>query len=252
MRSTMIIGNWKMNKSPIEARAYLQKLLPLIGDASSSICLSVPFIDIEACSKVARSSPINIGAQNVCEFENGPFTGEVSAQMVKSLGATFSLIGHSERRTYFNENSEILFKKVRLCLKHGLTVVFCFGETLKERQEGRALAVVTDQIKEVLSGLSAQEMEHIVLAYEPVWAIGTGQTASSEEAQKMHSACRSLLKDMWTEALAEKTLILYGGSVTDRNIENLLSQSDIDGALIGGASLDPDVFAKLCSIGMNR
>lgn len=245
MRPTVIIGNWKMNKSPNEAKSYVQRFIPFVEGCMTSVCLAVPHIYIEACAELCRQSSVQVGAQNVSEYANGAYTGEVSAQMVKEAKGAFSLVGHSERRRLFAESDDTLLRKVHLCLKHGLKVVFCFGETLAERQEGKTFSLLHSQIQNGLAGLSQEQMSHVMLAYEPVWAIGTGISATPEQAQEVHSACRALLQSVWGVDVAQKTPILYGGSVTEQSINELLSQSDVDGALVGGASLDPDVFGKI-------
>lgn len=245
MRPTLIIGNWKMNKSPGQAKAYLDSFLPYVESCLYSVYLAVPSVDLVICCENVKESPLHIGAQNVSEYENGAYTGEVSAQMLKEAGSFFSLVGHSERRRYFTESDSVLLKKVRLCLKYGLKVVFCFGETLEQRQAGDTLKVVFDQISKGLEGLTASEMAHVILAYEPVWAIGTGQTATVEQAQEVHRACREYVSKLWGKDRADTISILYGGSVTESTIKDLLMQHDIDGALVGGASLDPQVFARI-------
>ena len=245
MRQSIIAGNWKMFKTPLEAKEFLEAFKPLVASSRSRILLAVPFIDIPLAVQLVRGSNIEIGAQTVSEHDQGAFTGEVSAKMLKEVGVTFALVGHSERRQLFNETSSLVHKKLRKALENGLTPVLCFGETATEREQGRTKEVLQVQLSECLEGLTAQDLERVVLAYEPIWAIGTGKTATPDMAEEAHRDCRDFIKENWGSAVSDKLAILYGGSVKGDNIGSLMAQEDIDGALVGGASLDPMGFSQI-------
>lgn len=209
------------------------------------ILICPPFVYIPIFREITKGAPIYTGAQNVSYAEKGAYTGEVSAQMLKDIDVQYCIIGHSERRQYFNETDEMLIKKIEQLHKSGLKIIFCCGEILSEREAGNAFKVVEKQIKNVLSNFSEEIMKNIVIAYEPVWAIGTGVTASPEQAQEMHNFIRKTIKNIFNEDIANQTRILYGGSVTPENAANLFAMPDIDGGLVGGASLKIDSFLKI-------
>lgn len=231
-RKCLIIGNWKMYKTGKEAKDFFATFLPLLKKEAPSVACAVPFTAIQS----AENPTVLIGAQNMHDAEEGAFTGEISAKMLKDAGAEFVILGHSERRTLFHESNEFIQRKVERAVKAGIRVVLCVGETLQEREKGLTEKVLTTQLKECLHGISSLDL--IDIAYEPMWAIGTGKTATPEIAQAAHQHCRSVIG-------SESTRILYGGSVKLDSIRSLIAQKDIDGALVGGASLDPAGFAEL-------
>lgn len=233
----MIIGNWKMYKTAAEAREFILKLLPLIKDISRPVFLAVPFTALASSVEAAKGSQIIIGAQNMHDAPEGAFTGEISAGMLKEIGAEFVILGHSERRQFFHETNEWINRKVKRALKEKLKAILCIGESAQQREDGKTREVLSHQLKESLQGLTERERESLVVAYEPVWAIGTGKTATPDMAQETHAFCRTLL--------SKKIPILYGGSVKPENIVDLMKEPDIDGALVGGASLNVDSFAKI-------
>lgn len=233
LRKKLAIGNWKMHKTAQEAEHYVRALQGLISSDSGPF-LAVPFTAIQGAAQAANGSKIRIGAQNMHEAKEGAFTGEISAEMLKASGASFVLLGHSERRNLFGETDEKVHQKLVRALQVGLIPVVCVGEKLEERQHGKTEAVLRRQIEAALLGV---DPEKIVLAYEPVWAIGTGKSASAEMAQDTHAFCRTIV--------GAKTPILYGGSVQIDNVSSFCSQTDIDGVLVGGASLHPENFAQI-------
>jgi len=245
MRRPFIAGNWKMYKTPAETKVFFKQFLPLIAKADIEIGVCPPFIDIEAAVSLTRETNVGIGAQDVYWEEEGAFTGEISPLMLEGLGCKYCIVGHSERRQYFGETDETVNKKVKALLKHQIIPIVCVGETLEQREQGVTEKVCGTQIRQGLSGLTAEEAEKIVVAYEPVWAIGTGKTASAEDAQSTIKYIRSVLAECFGEACAEKIRIQYGGSVKPGNIKELMAQPDIDGALVGGASLKAEDFAAI-------
>jgi len=244
LRKTIIAGNWKMNMDHVEGASLAAGIAAgLKGrDPACDIVLFPPFTTIPAVMSVIGGSAISVGAQDLWYGENGAFTGEISSGMIYSLGCRYVLVGHSERRHVIGEGSDILSRKLRAALSGGLVPVYCIGETLDERESGSASDVVTGQIRDVLSGLSGDEIGRTVIAYEPVWAIGTGRTATPEDAGSMHGIIRGVISDIFGTGAAGKTPILYGGSVKPENAARLLAMEDIDGALVGGASLDASSF----------
>jgi triosephosphate isomerase len=245
MRKPIIAGNWKMYKTLAEARDLVRELKQLLADVDSvEIVVGPPFTVLGAVVAELRGSNISVAAQNMYWEESGAFTGEISPPMIKDIGCTFVIIGHSERRQFFYETDATVNKKVKAALKVGLTPIVCVGETLEEREFGTTTKIVEQQIREGLEGLSSQEMEKIVIAYEPVWAIGTGKTATPEQAEEVHQLIRSLIAQN-AGAAAHAIRILYGGSVKPDNIDDLMAQPDIDGALVGGASLKADSFVRI-------
>ena len=248
MRQKIVAGNWKMNKSFQEAEDLLDEILELMEDEKGEnpqmvICTPYPFLEL-ATDMMDELHP-KIGAQNVCEFENGAYTGEISANMLNSVGVEYCIIGHSERRKYYAENSESLVKKLDLLLNEGITPIFCCGEVLEERESETHFDVVRTQVEEALFHLNSDEIRNVVIAYEPVWAIGTGKTATSDQAQEMHAYIRALLNLKYGKDISEEITILYGGSCNAKNARELFSNQDVDGGLIGGASLKAEDFFKI-------
>ena len=245
MRQKLVVGNWKMNGSFLETKELIQSIDSAIdGKIDCQIAVSVPFVYLNCAADLLKSSQIMLGAQNVSEHSKGAYTGEVSAQMLKDSQCDLVLVGHSERRQYFNETDEQLVEKVIQAQKNGLNVIFCIGETEQERVSDRAFEVMEQQLALLLDSADV-DFDNIVIAYEPIWAIGTGLTASPEQAQEIHAFIRDVIKNKLS-ALAEKIQILYGGSVNEKNAELLFKQTDIDGGLVGGASLDAKAFTAIC------
>lgn len=236
-----IAANWKMNKTILEAKEFVNAFAPSVSDINDiDIVIAPSFTALFSVAELIKGSNIKLSAQNVFYEEKGAYTGEVSALMLKDVGCDYVIIGHSERRHYFGEDDEILNNKVKVALRNGLEVIFCIGETLKEREEGKTFDVLERQLKE---GLRDIDLSRIVIAYEPVWAIGTGRTASPEQAQEAHAHIRNKLKDLYVAA--DTVRILYGGSVTPDNIDDLMACPDVNGALVGGASLKPESFERI-------
>ena len=249
-RRPLIAGNWKMHKTIAETLAYIEAFKPLVaGVEDRDIMLAPPFTALDAAQRALEGSRISLGAQNCHWEEEGAFTGEISARMLADIGVIYVILGHSERRHIFGETDEMIRQKVAAVLRHELVPILCIGETLEEREAGKTFSVLERQLKEGLKGLSAGDLKDLVIAYEPVWAIGTGKTASPEQAEEAHAFCRRLLAEMFGADFAEKIRILYGGSVKPENIVGLMARPDIDGALVGGASLKPDVFARIVCFG---
>lgn len=244
MRKNIVAGNWKMNKNLQEGVAFAQELQVALENckANCDVVISTPFIHLASVSAAIDTKKIGVAAQNCADKASGAYTGEVSAAMVASTGANFVILGHSERRSYYGETDEILKEKVKLALENGLTPIFCIGETKDEREANKHFEVVKSQIEKALFELSAADFGKIVLAYEPVWAIGTGLTATSAQAQEIHAFIRKTLVDKYGQEVADNTSILYGGSANGSNAKELFSCPDIDGGLIGGASLDVAKF----------
>lgn len=243
MRKQILAGNWKMNHGPRESKAFLDSF-HVQPKKEQRIILCPPYASLAGMVEILPKG-VELAAQNIHQEEAGAFTGEVSASMIKELGVGITLVGHSERRALYNESDEIVAQKLRKALEHGLEVILCLGEQLEDRQAGKAQETVKKQLLAALSGLETEDMAAIHLAYEPVWAIGTGKTASSQDAQEMNHYIRSLIAELFDSQVAQRTSILYGGSVKVENIKELMAMDDIDGALVGGASLDPKNFAKL-------
>lgn len=244
-RPTIIVGNWKMHKTIAEAKAFIKGLSPQVGNCSANVWLAVPFTAIQASAEEAHGTSIAIGAQNAHDQDEGPFTGEISCRMIKEAGATFVLLGHSERRHGFQESSAWVNKKVLRALQDGLRPIVCIGETLSQHQAGVAHEILDVQLTQSLNNLSDQDLKKVIIAYEPVWAIGTNQTATPQHAQEIHHFCRELIARHWNVAAADKMPILYGGSVKPDNAAALLDQPDIDGLLVGGCSLSLDSFTQI-------
>lgn len=254
MRRPLIVGNWKMNKTASEAVAFIRDLLERLAvSPKADVVLAPPFTSLESANKaLGPSSWISLGAQNLHWEQQGAFTGEVSASMLRELGCRYVIVGHSERRTLFGERDETIQKKVRAALAQGLSPILCVGESLAEREAGKTESVVTTQLNGSLAGLTQQDLATITIAYEPVWAIGTGRAATTEQAVAVHRSIRSFIETGWNSETAAAIRILYGGSVTPQNAESLLASEAIDGALVGGACLNPDSFATIVRIAQTR
>jgi triosephosphate isomerase (TIM) len=245
MRKKIVAGNWKMNKSLSDGVSLFNDLIDSVKDASCTVIVAPSFIHLAAFQELARKSSIKLAAQNCAPWESGAYTGEVSASMIASTGAEYVLIGHSERRQYFSETNEMLAGKIKLVLQNNLIPIFCCGESLEERESEKHFETVADQLKQTLFQFSPEDFSKIVIAYEPIWAIGTGKTASAEQAQQIHNHIRSIIREYYGEKIAQSITILYGGSCNPSNAKELFSQEDIDGGLIGGASLKADDFIAI-------
>ncbi|HLG96935.1 MAG TPA: triose-phosphate isomerase [Bryobacteraceae bacterium] len=246
MRRPIMAGNWKMYKTPAETSAFFEKFRPLVsGVQHCEIVICPPFIDLEAALSATGESKIEIGAQNLFWAKEGAYTGEISGSMLKALGCRWVLIAHSERRQYFGETDESAAKKLVAALEAGLTPVYCVGETLDQRESSQTGLILESQLQAALSRLTPEQFEEIVIAYEPVWAIGTGKVATPEIAADAHRFIRDQIRKLFGAGAASACRILYGGSVKPDNIRGLMAQPEIDGALVGGASLDPNSFASI-------
>ncbi len=255
MRKYFFAGNWKMNKTLTETEEYFKDFLKKISEIDFSdreIMIAPPFTVLSLCQKIVKDSPIRLGAQNACWEEKGAFTGEIAPSMLKELGVSYVILGHSERRHIFGETDELIAKRVEGVYKFGLVPILCVGETLEERNKGKTLEVVERQLIEGLKGIKDIKGEDLVIAYEPVWAIGTGINATPEQAEEVHFFIREKLTSIYSEEKAQKIRILYGGSVNPENIKDLMKKLNIDGVLVGGASLDPEKFFKICSIKVEK
>lgn len=246
MRQKIVAGNWKMHKNAEETEDLLNDLIDkLPNDVEAQIIVAPTFVNLASAVDHLEFTNIGVAAQNMHQSESGAFTGEISADMLKSIGVNIVILGHSERRAYFHETDTLLAEKVNTALKHELQVIFCFGEELKDRQSGNHFNIVENQLKDGLFHLEAKDWENIVLAYEPVWAIGTGETASPDQAQEMHKFIRETLTSKYGATVAEEVSILYGGSVKPDNAKEIFSKPDVDGGLIGGAALKAVDFAAI-------
>ncbi|MEK6784037.1 MAG: triose-phosphate isomerase [Nitrospirota bacterium] len=251
MRTILIVGNWKMNKTASEATVFMRDLLARVPaqPANLELVVAPPFTALESVRlALGASSPIQLGAQDLFWEDHGAYTGEVSAPMLKDLGCRYVIVGHSERRTLFGEQGDLIQKKIRAALKHGLRPILCIGETLAQRDNGTTDHILTQQVHDGLSGLATEALATITIAYEPVWAIGTGKSATVEQAIAAHRTIRQVLATVASPTVADCTRILYGGSVTPHNIESLLASDQIDGALIGGACLQVESFATIATV----
>jgi len=247
MRKKFVAGNWKMNKTIAGAITLASELVRKIGshEPPCLVAIAPTFIALDSVREVIKKSPIKLAAQN-CHFEDdGAFTGEISASMLKAVGCDYVILGHSERRQYFGETDEIISKKVKKVLSESMQVILCVGETLQERESGTTQAVVERQVRGTLNGVSESEMKFITIAYEPVWAIGTGKTATPEQAEEVHCFIRELIQSLYSPSVSENLLIQYGGSVKGSNAKDLFQMPNIDGALVGGASLKVDEFYQI-------
>ena len=245
MRRKVIAGNWKMNMLPNEAMACIEQLASLVKDTENEVILCVPYTDLFYSLLTAQGTNIKIGAQNMHFEEKGAFTGEISGPMLKCIGVEYVIIGHSERRQYFAETDETVNKKIKAALANELKPIVCVGETLEQRESGKAEEVFTTQTRKAFEGLSAEDAKKVIIAYEPIWAIGTGKTATSEDANNSVKAIRNEIRSLYGDEVADEIIIQYGGSVKSSNAKELFTTSDIDGGLVGGASLKADEFAKI-------
>lgn len=250
MRKNVIAGNWKMNKVAAEAEKFVadtKDKVPSTDKVESVVC--APFLYLQSLVKQSEGTDLKIAAQNMHYEENGAFTGEVSPSMLKDIGVTYVVLGHSERRELFAETDETVNKKAHAAFKHDLTPIVCVGETLEQRESNQTMNVVAEQVKKGLAGLTDDQVKATILAYEPIWAIGTGKTASSEQANEVCTHIRKVVAETFSTDAAAAVRIQYGGSVKPANVDELLAQSDIDGALVGGASLEADSFLQLVEAG---
>lgn len=244
-RKAVIAGNWKMNKTPCEANALIDELVPALSQASCDVVICTPYVDLPMAVEKTSGSNIGVGAQNVHFEANGAFTGEISAEMLTSLGVRYAIIGHSERRQYFGETNETVNLRTKAAVESGLTAIVCVGEKLEEREQGITEELVRLQTKIALQNITAEQMAKVIIAYEPVWAIGTGRTATAEQAQEVCKAIRTVLAELYGAEVADATTIQYGGSMNAANAAELLGKPDVDGGLIGGASLKAVDFAAI-------
>jgi triosephosphate isomerase len=245
VRKAIIAGNWKMNKTPAEAKELLSQITPLVKDADCDVIACVPYVDLQTALDATAGTNVKIGAEN-CHWEkSGAFTGEISADMLKAMGIEYVIIGHSERRQYFGETDVTVNKRVRAALNEGLTVILCVGEMLEDREFGITNELVAMQTKIALAGVAKEELSKVIIAYEPVWAIGTGKTATADQANEVCAAIREVIANVYDKDAADAMTIQYGGSMNDANADELLSKEDVDGGLIGGASLVAEKFAAI-------
>ena len=245
MRRKVIAGNWKMNMLPNDTISMITELAPKVKDTKNEVILCVPYTDLFYALLTAQGTNIKIGAQNMHFEEKGAYTGEISGSMLKSIGVEYVIIGHSERRQYFAETDETVNKKIKAALANELKPIVCVGETLEQRESGKAEEVFTTQTRKAFEGLSAEDAKKVIIAYEPIWAIGTGKTATSEDANNSVKAIRNEIRSLYGDEVADEIIIQYGGSVKSTNAKELFTTSDIDGGLVGGASLKADEFAKI-------
>lgn len=245
MGKYVIAGNWKMNKTPDEAKALIEEIKPLVKDATCDVVVGVPFVDLSVALEAVKGSNIGVAAQN-CHWEkSGAYTGEISAEMLKAMGVGYVILGHSERRTYFGDTDVTVQKRTRAALDAGLTVILCVGEYLEQREQGVTGEICAMQTKIALGGVSKEELARVIIAYEPVWAIGTGRTATAEQANEVCALIRETVAGLYDAEAAAALTIQYGGSMNAANAAELLAQSDVDGGLIGGASLKAPDFATI-------
>jgi len=248
MRTNIVAGNWKMNKDfeqSIQLSNAVEKALKNIKLSNTRVIIAPTFVNLKGVKDSIKSGVIEVAAQNMHQAKNGAFTGEISADMLQNIGINTVILGHSERRTYFNETDKALADKINTVLDHDMEAIFCFGEVLEERKSKNYFNVVESQLKNALFHINSQDWSHIVLAYEPVWAIGTGETASPEQAQEMHAFVRNLIAKKYGSNVADNVSILYGGSVKPNNAQEIFSKPDVDGGLIGGAALKTDDFLAI-------
>ena len=245
MRKKVIAGNWKMNMLPNEAIQFIEELTPLVKDTKNEVILCVPYTDLFYALLTAQNTNIKIGAQNMHFEESGAFTGEVSGKMLKAINVEYVIIGHSERRQYFAETDETVNKKIKAAFNYGLKPIVCVGETLEEREAGKTVEIITKQTELALDGLTEEQVKNTIIAYEPIWAIGTGKTATSEDANNSIKEIRNKIEKIYGQNVAKEVIIQYGGSVKSSNAKELFTMSDIDGGLVGGASLKAEEFSKI-------
>lgn len=244
-RRVVIAGNWKMNKNRAEAKALITELLPLVKEAGCEVVICTPYTNLETALALTEGSNVKVGAENCHWAESGAFTGEISAPMLKELGVQYVIIGHSERRQYFGETDETVAKRVRAALESGLEVILCVGETLEQREADITGETIAIQVKKALAGVTAEELRHIIIAYEPVWAIGTGKTATADQADEVNGYIRSVIAQLYGQAAADAFVVQYGGSMNAGSAEELLAKEHVDGGLIGGASLKAKDFSVI-------
>lgn len=245
LRKAVIAGNWKMNKTPAEAKALIEEAKPLLEKADCDVIMCVPFVDLCTALEATKGTNIKIGAQN-CHFEkSGAFTGEISAPMLKEMGVEYVILGHSERRTYFGDTDETVAKRLKAALENGLKGILCVGEYKEQREQGITAELVAMQVKIALGGLSAEQVKNVIIAYEPIWAIGTGLTATAEQADEVCGIIRSTVASLYGKEIADGMTVQYGGSMNAKNAAELLSKENVDGGLIGGASLKAPDFAAI-------
>ncbi len=244
MRQKIIAGNWKMFKTHTETVSLLNELKHKIHTTKAQVIVAPPFVNLHIAKEILKGTAIEVAAQNMHQAEGGAFTGEISANMLTDIGLKYLILGHSERRAYFHETDALLANKVDTALKHDLRIIFCFGEELKDRLDGNHFNIVEYQLKDALFHLDKEQWNNIILAYEPVWAIGTGETATPEQAQEMHRFIRNIIAEKY-DTVADDVRILYGGSVKPDNAKEIFSKPDVDGGLIGGASLKADDFLQI-------
>lgn len=245
MRKPIIAGNWKMNKTPEEAKELVTALVPLVKDAKCDVVICPPFVDLCAVKPIIAGTNIHLGVQNIHWAEKGAFTGEISADMLKAHGVEYAIVGHSERRQYFGETDATVNQRAKAAIAAGITPIICVGESLEQRESGVTNAVVSGQTKAALDGIEAKDVETLVIAYEPIWAIGTGKTATKEDANATIAVIRGAIAEVYGKDVAEKVRIQYGGSMNPENASELMSMPEIDGGLIGGASLKAEDFSKV-------
>lgn len=245
LRNAVIAGNWKMNKTPAEAKTLIEEIVPLVKDAACDVVVCVPYVDLCTAIEATKNTNIKVGAENCHWEQSGAFTGEISPSMLSAMGVEYVIIGHSERRTYFGETDVTVNKRVLAALKEGLKVILCVGEYLEQREQGITAELVAMQTKIALQGVTKEDLKQIIIAYEPVWAIGTGRTATAEQANEVCACIRNTLAKLYCEKCAAGVTIQYGGSMNAKNAAELLAQPDVDGGLIGGASLKAPDFAAI-------
>lgn len=250
-RIPLIAGNWKMHNNKKETVDFFAAFLPKAQNLKAEVVICPPFTDLWEAAEKTKDTKVKLGAQNMHWEEKGAFTGEISPDMLKEIRCDYVIIGHSERRQYFAETDETVNKKVKAALKYGLVPIICVGETLEQREQGITMSWVLGQVEKALEGLTARDVERLVFAYEPIWAIGTGKTASSKDAQEVIGAIRRKIAELVGQQASQKVRILYGGSVKPENIKELMAQPDIDGALVGGASLKPDGFYSIAAFNLD-
>jgi triosephosphate isomerase len=245
MRNKVIAGNWKMNKDVFETADLINGLKKSIEKTNAEIIICPPFTSLVVAQQLLKGSNIKLGAQDVSVHDDGAYTGEISVKMLKSVGCEYVIVGHSERRQYFHESNDLINQKAKKVLASGMKSIICVGETLDEREKGITDKVITAQVKGVLASLTQADLDRVIIAYEPVWAIGTGKTATTQQAEDVHQLIRKLVAQLYSWAVAEKLIIQYGGSVKPENAKELLNQADIDGALVGGACLKAESFSAI-------
>ena len=245
MRKPIIAGNWKMNMTPADAETLVSALIPLVKDAKCDVVVCPPYVDLSVVSRLVKGTNIHLGAQNIHWAAKGAFTGEVSADMLKAFGVEYAIIGHSERRQYFGETDEGVNARAKAALAVGITPIICVGETLEQRESGVTAAFVSGQAKAALAGMSEEDVKSLVIAYEPIWAIGTGKTATADDANATIGVIRRAVAEAFGQDVADEVRIQYGGSMNPKNASELMAMPEIDGGLIGGASLKAEDFSKV-------